>query len=222
MKSKIIITILGLTLLLSACKGEETGEISRPDTPAATDENHDPSAASYQNLYAQLVNDIPDNTAVFSLIYLDNDDVPELVIYDESMGCYSIYTTRDHAPLCMAESLFTVELTYYERKGILCSFARWNGGGDEGGYGESFYPVSSEEAITDDTVPFLSYSYNAVYDDNGSYTGEGITSYYHMGQEVDEASYTELMTGLDISQDQSRPCLENAAEKEEILRQLNQ
>ena len=155
------------------------------------------------------------------MIYLDSDDIPELVVLDRGYDSYSIYTVKDNALFCMADSLTTAELTYFERSGILCEFSRWNGGGDEGGYGRSYYQVSVDSAITSDTIPVLHDTYNAVYNDNGEFTGEGITNYYHLGAEIDEASYQTRLSELGIKQGNGKSCMENALTKDEFLRDLN-
>lgn len=68
-----------------------------------------------------------------------------------------------------------MELTCFERSGFIAEFSCWNGGGDEGGYGQYFYQVSGDRTLTDEDQPILGFSYNAVYDDEGIYTGTGVT-----------------------------------------------
>lgn len=226
MRIKFLTGILPFMLLLSACSSVNggTSQVSRPEAtiqpdggaetpaPAAEEGNH-----TYKEIYAQAVSET--GSAMFSLIYLDNDDIPELVVScDES---YSIYTVKDNAIFCMADSLTTVELTYFERTGILCGFDRWNGGGDEGGYGHYYYQTSKDGTLTNDATPILNDTYNAVYDEEGNYTGEGIENYYYMRQETDAASYKEMQSSLGITEDGEKLCLENALGKEEMLAALS-
>lgn len=204
-----------------AAEGDQTQEPEatiQPDggaeTPAPAEEKGN---LTYKEIYTQAVSET--DSAMFSLIYLDNDDIPELVVScDES---YSIYTVKDNAIFCVADSLTTVELTYFERTGIVCGFDRWNGGGDEGGYGEYYYQTSKDGTLANDAAPILSFDYNAVYDEEGNYTGEGIENYYYMGQETDEASYKEMQSSLGITADGKRLCMENALGKEEMLAALS-
>lgn len=196
MRKKYLPSILPIILLLTACA----------QTPH-----------SYQAVYAQTVTENTNENALYSLIFLDDDDIPELVTYDSYYLTYSIYTVKDDALFCLADALDTVELTYYERTGILCEFARWNGGGDEGGYGRYYYQAVNDRTLTDDDTPILNYVYNAVYDENDLYTGEGITEYFSMGEETDEASYERLAESLGISDSEERACSENALGKEEML-----
>lgn len=208
-------------VLDSAAEGDKTQEPEatvQPDggaeTPAPAPEEGN---LTYKEIYAQAVSET--DSAMFSLIYLDNDDIPELVVScDES---YSIYTVKDNTIFCMADSLTTVELTYFERTGIVCGFDRWNGGGDEGGYGEYYYQTSKDGTLANDAAPILSFDYNAVYDEEGNYTGTGIVNYYYMRQEIDEASYKEMQSSLGITADGKRLCLENALGKEEMLAALS-
>ncbi len=217
MRKKLLSATLFLLLLLSACA--PTG--NEPKTPA-----HAPTTEttphSYQDVYAQAVTENTNENALFSLIFLDNDDTPELMVYDSYDLTYSIYTVKDDTLFCMADALSTVELTYFERTGILCEFARWNGGGDEGGYGCSYYRIDHNHTLTDSDVPLLNYVYNAVYDENDVYTGEGITEYFSMGEETDEASYESLAESLGIANADEKVCAENALEKEEMLTLLSE
>ena len=51
----------------------------------------------------------------------------------------------------------------------------------------------------DDSIPLLQFSYNAIYDENGTYTGEGNTEYYYMGENTDETFYQEMLASLKAS-----------------------
>lgn len=202
-------------------KAAESEAAVQPDggtetQPAAEEESH-----TYKEIYAQEVTEHTGSAIVFSLIYLDNDDVPEMVIHDRENDSYSIYTVKDNAIFCMADTLITVELTYFERTGILCEFASWNGGGDEGGYGQYYYQAEKEGTLTDAAAPILNYTYNAVYNEENIYTGEGITNYYYMGQETDEAAYKEMQDSFGITAAGERLCLENVLGKEEMLAALS-
>lgn len=154
---------------------------------------------------------------VFSLINLDGDEIPELVAGDRGNDRYFIYTIKDGTVFCLVDSMTTVELTYFEGSGIIAAFARWNGGGDEGGYGRQYYQTSAEKTLTDEDIPILSYSYNAVYDEAGVYTGKGVTDYFSIGQGTDESAYNGILETLGITEDKDRLCLENAVVAEEML-----
>lgn len=189
-------------------------DVAEGTAPSSAPEEGSPS---YKEIYAQAVSGVESES--FSLIYLDDDGIPELVVwYGES---YSVYTVKDNTLFCMADSFTTVALTYFERTGILCAFDRWNGGGDEGGYGSYYYQTSKEETLTDDVLSTLNFTYNAVYDEEGNYTGEGIENYYYMGQEIDEASYREMQSSLGIVEEDEKSCMENALGKAEMLAALS-
>lgn len=221
-----------LPALLSACgqtdaarpQTVEWNEISGAETAPASGETDTPAPAdsaahdTYRQIYTQAVSENTDPVS-FSLIYLDNDDIPELVVFDGYYSAYSIYTVKDGALFCMVDFFSTVELTYFERSKTIAGFARWNGGGDEGGYGRYYYTVSADAVVTDDTAPALSYDYNAVYDESGNYTGEGITRYFCMGEETDEAAFQEKLDAWGVTENGG--AVPDFFEKEEILALLN-
>ena len=197
--------------------GEPGGETETQ--PLASGEGN-----GYDEIYRQAVTEYAGEAVVFALIYLDNDDIPELVVLDRGYDRCSIYTVKDNTLFCifgMSDSLTVAELSYFERSGILCAFARWNGGGAEGGYGCSYSQVSADSTITADTIPVLHDTYNAVYNDEGVYTGTGVINYYHMEQEIDEAAYKEMESSLGIVEGEGRLCAENAVDGETLLSLLD-
>lgn len=202
-------------------KAAESEAAVQPDGGTETQPAAEEGSHTYKEIYAQAVTESTGSATVFSLIYLDNDDIPEMVVHDREYDSYSVYTVKDNAIFCMADSLTTVELTYFERTGILCEFASWNGGGDEGGYGQYYYQAEKDGTLTDAATPILHYTYNAVYNEENIYTGEGITSYYYMGQETDKAAYKERQDSLGITADGEKLCSENAVGKEEMLAALS-
>lgn len=243
MKNKWITGVLYLALLLSACGaagGEEPqapktivvndteiedmtvtdGGTAEPEAPVMPDANE--QAQTYREIYQQAVADRAGETKVFSLIYLDGDDIPELVVLDREFDSYSIYTVKDGALFCMLDLMTAVEMNYFERSGTFYTFARWNGGGDEGGYGRSYFQVSAEKTITEETGAILNDAYNALYDADGSFTGQGVTDYYYMSELTDETTYRELLGSLGVTEDGGKSCAENAVGKEEMLAQLSQ
>lgn len=120
----------------------------------------------------------------------------------------------------MVDAMATVEMGYFERSGIVSTFARWNGGGDEGGYGWYYYQVSTDRAIVDGDLPVLHDTYDAVYDEGGKWTGTGITKYFYMDQEIDESAYQQKQKELGIKEGNGISV--NGIEKKEIMNQLGQ
>ncbi|MBD5394184.1 MAG: hypothetical protein HDR71_07915 [Lachnospiraceae bacterium] len=180
----------------------------------------DESPDTYRELYMQVVTETEGDAVIFSLVYLDNDDIPELVVCDRGYGIYSIYTVKNGKAFCMVDAMTTVEMTYFERKGVISQFARWNGGGDEGGYGWYYYQVSTDKALADGDLPTLHFTYDATYDEEGNWTGEGVTKYYHMDQEIDEVAYQQMMNDLGIVEGKENVLTDNALGKAEMLDQL--
>ncbi len=166
--------------------------------------------------YRQIVEE-SDAGMVFSLINLDGDEIPELAAGDRGDGRYSVYTIKDGTVFCLVDSMTTEELAYFERGGIIAVFSSWNGGGDEGGYGRQYYQIFADKTLADGDIPLLSYSYNAVYGEDGIYTGNGVTDYFYMGQESNESVYNEVLGTMGITEDGGRLCLENAVFAEEML-----
>lgn len=200
--------------------GENADAVSSSDTEGNVKTYANGSTDEYRKIYEQIVEKEEGDSLSFSLIYLNEDDIPELVVSDQYYLTYSIYTVKDGKSFCLIDSMATVELDYYEHSGIVSSFARWNGGGDEGGYGESYYQISGDKTLTDDDVSTLSYSYNAVNDEEGNWTGEGVTRYYHLGQEIDEAAYRQIADELGIVEGSEKYCGDNAYEKPAMLEHL--
>lgn len=232
MRKKILIGVLGMmAVLLSACSTEKEDmtvpvEIIEPTTVPADAEPEkqssvsDKSSDKYREIYRQLVTEMEGDAIIFSLVYLDNDDIPELVVCDRGYEAYSIYTVKDGKAFCMMEAMTTVEMAYFERSSVVSAFARWNGGGDEGGYGWYYYQVSTEKTLMDGDLPTLNFTYDATYDEEGNWTGEGVTKYYHMDQEIDEAAYQQMMNELGIVEGNKKVLTDNALGKMEMLDQL--
>ena len=196
-------------------------ELELPDAePEKQSSVSDESPDTYREIYRQLVTETEGDAIIFSLVYLDNDDTPELVVYDRGYEAYSIYTVKDGKAFCMMEAMTTVEMAYFERSGIVSAFARWNGGGDEGGYGWYYYQVSADKELVNGDLPTLYFTYDATYDEEGNWTGEGVTKYYYMDQEIDEAAYQQMMNELGIVEGNEKVLTDNALGKVEILDQF--
>ena len=177
-------------------------------------------------IYIPLITEKDIENPIFSLIFLDNDDIPELVILDRYWGIYSIYTIRDNSAKCLVDSMTTVEMTYYECKNIISTFYRSKGGGAEGEFSSSYYQLDQyPEALTNYAVPSFQFAYYAVYNENGEWSGTGITSYYKNDKEIDEAAYHQLFVDLNISESDDVSCFSKSSKcftKDEILTYLNE
>ena len=226
MKRKLFMMIAGvMALLLPACGAKEDERNGAVVVEGITSDESDFDGNGYQKIYGRIVSETEEGADTFSLIYLDRDDVPELVVYDTAYGTYSIYTVKDGNAFCMVDSMVTVEMSYFEKTGIVAQFARWNGGGDEGGYGWSYYQVSREAVLLEGAVPVCHYRYDAVNDADGNWTGEGITKYYRMDEEgsskeIDEASYRKIAGELGITEGKEVSCGENALDRAAMLNLL--
>lgn len=200
--------------------GAGTEPVVVPDNMAGAGNGQ--AADGYREIYKNKIEGTEGDTAVYSLIYLDGDDVPELAIYDAGYDAYSIYTVKNGELFCIADSMRTTEMTYFERSGVIALFVSWNGGGDEGGYGKSYYQASKDKTLTNDDQPVLNFAYNASYDEEGVYIGEGVTDYYDMGQQTDEAAFQEKLAGLGIAGDGKAVCAGDVLTKAEAVAALNQ
>ncbi len=175
--------------------------------------------------YLPVIANIDIEDAAFSLIFLDSDTIPELVVLDRYLDQYSVYTIKKDSAICLIDSLTTVEMSYFEKENIISAFFRWNGGGDEGGYANRYYQLDQySEPLTDDFVPSFEFTYNAVYDINGEWTGEGITEYYKRGERIDETAYNQIFVDFNISQNDAVSCSSENIQhftRDEILEYLS-
>ena len=175
--------------------------------------------------YLPVIANIDIEDAAFSLIFLDSDTIPELVVLDRYLDQYSVYTIKEDSAICLIDSLTTVEMSYFEKENIISAFFRWNGGGDEGGYANRYYQLEQySEPLTDDFVPSFEFTYNAVYDINGEWTGEGITEYYKKGERIDETAYNQIFVDFNISQNDAVSCSSENIQhftRDEILEYLS-
>lgn len=199
-----------------------TGEdaLTEPDSVTGEDDLTEP-AQTYQDVYYQAVADSIGDVRVYSLVYLDEDEIPELVMLNRELDLYSIYTVRDDGLFCMVDSVAAVELVYYEHTGMFYEFWRFNGGGDEGDYGRFFWCVSADETITEETPCLMQDEYHALYTQDGVPTGNGDYTYIYQGERVDEQTYQELLSGFGVADDGGRSFTENAVGKEEMLALLS-
>lgn len=175
--------------------------------------------------YLPVIANIDIEDAAFSLIFLDSDTIPGLVVLDRYLDQYSVYTIKEDSAICLIDSLTTVEMSYFEKENIISAFFRWNGGGDEGGYANRYYQLDQySEPLTDDFVPSFEFTYNAVYDINGEWTGEGITEYYKKGERIDETAYNQIFVDFNISQNDAVSCSSENIQhftRDEILEYLS-
>ena len=175
--------------------------------------------------YLPVIANIDIEDAAFSLIFLDSDTIPELVVLDRYLDQYSVYTIKEDSAICLIDSLTTVEMSYFEKENIISAFFRWNGGGDEGGYANRYYQLEQySEPLTDDFVPSFEFTYNAVYDINGEWAGEGITEYYKKGERIDETTYNQIFVDFNISQNDDVSCSSENIQhftQDEILKYLS-
>lgn len=211
--------------------------ISTMTSPAPTyTPSHDPIAqgidAEHREIYRQLITEYGDED-IFSLVYLDDDDIPELLIneqepyYGRYYVIYTIYTITGDHPFCMVDHCYfgnLESLSFYERCGILGSFDRWNNGLS---HSRHYYQVSHDQTITEDTRPILYYVYTVQTDKNDQVIDEA-TECYYMDQEIDMETYEKLCNhlgfsnftdyGVDAAYVNEIPCYE----KEELLAILDQ
>ncbi len=182
------------------------------------------AAPQYARIYLPVVEGWDDDmgSVWFSLLYLDDDGIPELVVGDDYFGCYSIYTVKGDTAFCLVDALTTVSLGYYEKTGVVAAFSRWDGGGDEGGYGKSYFLTGKDGTVTEDSMPALRFSYHGISDAEGNYTGEGITEYYDGEEETDKQSFQNRMSELGIVEGNEKVCQENLWRKAEMLDYLRQ
>ncbi len=204
--------------LLCACQANNTKNAVQEQSNLS---EHEVNIQAYLPIVVN--NDIED--ATFSLIFLDNDTIPELVVLDRYWDSYSVYTIKNNSAVCIIDSITTVEMSYFEKQNIISTFFRWNGGGDEGGYANRYYQLEQySEPLTDDFTPSFEFTYSAVYDINGEWTGEGIKEYYKKGEKIDETTYNRIFIDFNISENEDVSCFSENIQhftKDEILTYLS-
>ncbi len=200
---KVPLQVFSLTLIcctLCACQTKNTKDTEQEQSSLP---EHNIEIQAYLPVVAN--NDAED--VMFSLIFLDNDTIPELVAFDQYGDKYSVYTIKNGSAVCLVDSITTVEMSYFEKKNILSAFFRWNGGGNEGGYANRYYQMGQySETLTGDFIPSFELVYHAVYDTNGEWAGEGITEYYENGKKIDETAYHQIFDDFNILQDDGVSC----------------
>lgn len=175
---------------------------------------------TYREVYKKKLENLSNDMA-FSFIYLDDNDIPELAACkDESV--YSIYTVRDGALVCIADSIETEHLSYYERQNIICASVGYKEGSVE--KRNSYYQISSEGILTNDSQPIVERSNDILYDENGNWIDEETPNRYrYMGQNTNRKTYDKICKELGITEDMEMKgmCTGNSLEKEISLELLN-
>ena len=147
--------------------------------------------ALMQQVYLPIV-ESAEETDEFAFIFFDSDAIPELLV--DSDRQYAIYTIKDEAAYCMVQKNTSVAEEIYEGRGLVSSFARWRGGGDEGSYAVYFYQTGIDmNPIVDDCEATLYFTYDAIYDEEGKYTGDAVKKCYYLGEEVQEKTYEQVI-----------------------------
>ena len=102
---------------------EEADTEAEADTPSAVEENEEEVSTSdmeeteipeenapigdYHEVYEWIVEKAEGDHLYFSLIYLDEDDIPELAVWDFDDRKYSVYTVKDGRSFCLIDSMST-------------------------------------------------------------------------------------------------------------------
>ncbi|MBQ9442939.1 MAG: C-type lectin domain-containing protein [Lachnospiraceae bacterium] len=180
--------------------GSDDDDSSKSGNKSVTKDDSDKSAmfgnsrkksdeATWQELYLEEIenDDERDGAYVYNLIYVDDDDIPELVIDTmvEASGC-RIYTYKDGE----IDELQTGRLnfTYIERENLLN-----NCDGHMGYYYDFIYSIEDGKwtEVFSGEYESLGNDSNMDYDDE---TGRYITDHYYVdGEETDEAGYMKAL-----------------------------
>ena len=92
--------------LLCACQANNKKSIVQ-------EQNNVPEHEINIQAYLPIIADIDIEDATFSLIFLDNDTIPELVVLDRYWDKYSVYTIKNDSAVCLIDSITTVEMSYF-------------------------------------------------------------------------------------------------------------
>lgn len=210
MKKNCTILFITAVCLLTACtesvpesesyqKTEDSHPVSSPDrevqkqeasVPAADDETPDPQdvfdgeafAAAYAEQLEILYSD-KSNMYSYSLIYVDEDEIPELVVKGNMADGHNILTY--HEGKVDVLWLNRENFTYLERGNLLC-----NSDGVSGVYADDVYTIREGkwERLAGGTSEML-WEDGPVQDENGEY----VFQYSWNGEDVDQAAYQERL-----------------------------
>ncbi len=160
MKKKAFIILICITALLAGCQNTKTDIANDISTDAGSTSTHDEDIASigisndgdgdgslenqwifgkgfssWQEGYKAYIETAPDFPR-YRLIYVDDDDIPELAIegYCEADGC--LIVSFHHGEINILRTLM-LGFSYIEKKGLLC-----NSNGCQGQYYDIVYSLS--------------------------------------------------------------------------------
>ena len=160
MKKKAFIILICITALLAGCQNTKTDIANDISTDAGSTSTHDEDIASigisndgvgddfhenqwifgkgfssWQEGYKAYIEAAPDFQR-YGLIYVDDDDIPELAIegYCEAEGC--LIVSFHHGEVSILHTL-RLGFSYIEKKGLLC-----NSNGCQGQYYDIVYSLS--------------------------------------------------------------------------------
>lgn len=150
MKKKAFIILICITALLAGCQNTKTDIANDISTDAGSTSTHDEDIASigisndgdgdgslenqwifgkgfssWQEGYKAYIETAPDFPR-YKLIYVDDDDIPELAIegYCEADGC--LIVSFHHGEVNILHTLM-LGFSYIEKKGLLCNSNGWQG-----------------------------------------------------------------------------------------------
>lgn len=186
---------------------EEITEEPQPSEDLSMDEYTDKNA-KWTEAYKQLLNDPDAEFLNYSLIYLDNDEIPEIIMYDKALdnSFMKIATYKDGRCVVLYPDDYAIyEVLYIEKSGLFYS---------EGGM-SGFYPFCIYK-LDNGNFERLAYGNISEMPDG---EGELKTEYYLRGNKTTSEEYhAEIDKYIDLNQVEGS---KNWYSKEEINKILD-
>lgn len=156
----------------------------------------------------------------YALIYLNDDDIPELVVdkpgYYEGVYYYNQGEVKE--VFFGGYGAANVGYDYYERKDYISDLSRdWveQDGGSVWTYSTNYCPVINSE------LKCYTIESNTWYSSDGTSNKDLGNKYYRDGKEISEKEYKEDMNSLDLGELGESLTLYNGVTRSEIIAQLN-
>ncbi|WP_026668094.1 hypothetical protein [Butyrivibrio sp. AE2005] len=211
MKKKAFIILICITALLAGCQNTKTDIANDISTDAGSTSTHDEDIASigisndgdgdgslenqwifgkgfssWQEGYKAYIETAPDFPR-YSLIYVDDDDIPELAIegYCEAEGC--LIVSFHHGEVNILHTL-RLGFSYIEKKGLLC-----NSNGCQGQYYDIVYSLSEGKWKCIFSGSNYTHDFGSLDDEAGKF----LDFHYAIDDvEVDEKTYYEKLNKI--------------------------
>lgn len=140
-----------------------TEEIIEETTEATIEERTDEDGGDWDGAYRALINGFGEDIYGYSLIYVDSNQFPELILATDGGNCTQVYTfSNNKAELLYNSSNCYAEFSYAEQRGFICipgmyheALCYYLDNGDFSLYAHSEFPMGENGPDMDNPKYFL-------------------------------------------------------------------